>query len=176
MSEDAVRAYAAMKHFGASTVARWLAHDDAGRAALLAVAERLRLGENQLRDVLDAAEDVAARTGGGIATVLAAEELRAVLGADLGRNDAIKALKGALRRLRFPQLSAAQGRLKALVGGLGLPGGASVELPQDLEGDELRITLRARSAADLRSRAERLAAALRGAAVDEIFDVLGGEW
>jgi hypothetical protein len=176
MSEDAVRAYAAGKHFSAATVERWLAHDAAGRDALLSVAERLRLGENQFRDVLDAAEDVAARKGSGVASVLGGAEVNLALSADLGRNEAIKALKNTLRRLRFPQLSAAERRLEGLVAGLGLPAGAVVELPQNLEGEELCVTLRARSAAELRARAQGLAAALGRAEVDQIFAVLGGEW
>jgi hypothetical protein len=176
MSEDAVRAYASGKHFGAASVGRWLAHDEAGRLALLAVAERLRLGENQLRDILEAAEDVAARQGSGIAAVLTGNEVTAALSADVGRNEAIKAVKNALRRQRYPQLSAAEGRLKGLVGRLGLPAGATAELPQNLEGEDLTVTLRARSAAELRARAASLVAALNGSEVDEIFAILGGEW
>jgi hypothetical protein len=176
MSEDSVRAYAAGKHFGAATVERWLAHDGAGRDALLALAERLRLGENQFRDVLDTAEDVAARAGSSVAAVLGGADVSAALGADLGRNDAIKAVKQALRRLRFPQLSAAEERLQSLIGGLGLPAGATLEVPPNLEGRELRVTLRGRSAAELRTRAAGLAAALGRPEVDEIFAVLGGEW
>jgi hypothetical protein len=176
MSEDAVRAYAAGKHFGAATVERWLAHDAAGRAALLAVAERLRLGENQVRDVLEAAEDIAARRGAGIAAVLGGAEVRAVLDADLGRNEAVSALKNALRRLRYPQLSAAEARLATLIATLALPAGTKLDLPRNLEGEEVCVTLRARSAAELRARTQRLAAALERPEVEEIFAALGGDW
>ena len=176
MSESAVRDYAAGRHFSPATVERWLAYDEAGRDALLALAERLRVGENQFRDVLDMAEDVAARAGSSIAMVLGGPEVSAALSADLGRNEAIKALKSALRRLRFPQLSAAEGRLQSLIGRLGLPAGATLELPQNLEGQELRVSLRGRSAAELRARAEGLAAALGRSEIDEIFAVLEGEW
>ena len=81
-----------------------------------------------------------------------------------------------MRRLRYPQLSAAEGRLKGLVGRLGLPAGATAELPPNLEGDDLTITLRARSAAELRARAAGVVKALNGSEVDEIFAILGGEW
>jgi hypothetical protein len=176
MSDDAVRAYAAGKHFGAASLERWLAHDEAGRLALLAVAERLRLGENQLRDVLEAAEDVAARQGSSLAAVLTGKEVSTALGAEVGRNEAIKGVKNALRRLRYPQLSAAEGRLKGLIGKLGLPAGVSAEAPPNLEGENLTVTLRARSAAELRARAAGVVGALNGPEVDEIFAILGGEW
>ena len=69
-------------------------------------------GENQLRDVLDDLAAIGSRHGrAGSPRSCESDELRAVLGRRLGRNEAIKALKQSLRRLRYPQLSAAEQRL-----------------------------------------------------------------
>jgi len=173
-SDRAVRAYAAEKRFAAATLERWLAQPAETRADLLDIAERLHLGENQFRDVLDDLLAIAARRGSAIADVLRAEELRAVLARPLGRNEAVKAVKAVLRRLRYPQLTAAERRLAALAKSLRLPTGSAVELPDNLEGEHIAITIRARSAAELRAQARGVAASLEGSAIEEMFALLDG--
>ena len=49
-------------------------------------------------------------------------------------------------------------------------------LPEGLEGEEVVLSVRATSAAELRRRVAAAAAAVTGTAVDEIYRVLGGEW
>jgi hypothetical protein len=88
----------------------------------------------------------------------------------------VKALKRATRRLRYPQLSAIEQRLGELARGIRLPAGVRLELPENLEGEHLAVTLRARSAAELRRQAQGLAAALEGAPLEEMFALLEGEW
>jgi hypothetical protein len=176
MPEAEILAYARGKHFGQATIARWLGRDAAERAMLLALAERLRLGENQFRDVLDQLEDIAARRASGLVAVLGEPSLRQVLDGELGRNEAIKALKTALRRLRYPELGEAERRLAELVRGLALPAGVRVEFPENLEGEHLNVTLRARSAAELRAQARALSSASERPEIDEMFERLGGDW
>ena len=155
---------------------RWLAQPATDRDALLELARELLLGENQLRDVLDDLTAIAARRGSDAASVLRDATVRAVRARGLGRNEAIRALKQALRRLRYPQLSAAEQRLAERVKALRLPAGVQVELPENLEGERIGLILRARSAAELRAQADAVVAALRGATIEEMFAVLGGEW
>lgn len=174
MSESAVRTYAAEKRFAAALLSRWLAQPASDRDALLDLATRLRLGENQLRDILDDLVAIGARRNCAIAAVLSEATVRTVLARPLGRNEAIKALKQALRRLRFPQLSTAEQRLADLARALALPSGVRVELPDNLEGEQIGVMLRARSAAELRAQAAALAAALQGGTIDEMFAVLEG--
>jgi hypothetical protein len=176
MSESEVQAYATARHFGPATLTRWLAEAPADRDALLALAQRLRVGENQFRDLYDAVADLAARDGTGLASVIEGTALRAVLARPLGRNEALRALRQALRRLRYPQLTRVEDRLAGLVRGLRLPAGVRVEFPADLEGEDVAVTLRARSGKELRAQALALAAAAQDAAVDEMFALLAGEW
>ena len=176
MSESEIRRYAAARHFSAATLSRWLAEAVADRDALLELAQRLRLGENQFRDLYDDAADLAARDGVALAAVLDGAVGRAVPARPLGRNEALRALRQALRRLRYPQLTAVEGRLAVLARGLRLPAGLRVEFPAHLEGEEVTVVLRARSAAELRSQAAALAAAVQDAALDEMFALLAGEW
>lgn len=176
MSESAIRAYAAEKRVGAALLERWLSLAESDREAVLDLAGELRLGENQLRDVLDDLGAIAARQGSSAAAVLAGAELQAVRARRLGRNEAVRAVKLALRRLRYPQLSAAEQRLAEQVKALRLPAGVRVELPENLEGEHIAVVLRGRSAAELRAQADALSAVLRGAPLEEMFDLLGGRW
>jgi hypothetical protein len=176
MSESAVRAFAEARRFAAATRERWLALAPADRDALLEIAERLRLGENQFRDLLDDLTAIAARHGVALGAVARGQEMAAVLARPLGRNEAIKAVKQVLRGLRYPQLERAAERLAALGKQLQLPAGVCIELPEQLEGEHLAVTLRARSAAELRAQARAVTQALQGDALDEMFAVLEGRW
>jgi hypothetical protein len=174
MAEAEIRDYARDRRLRAATVERWLGHAPADRAAVLAVTRELRLGENQLCDVFDALEDIAVRRDCSIASILDGDVVKAALGRDLGRSDRIKMLKACLRRLRYPQLSAAEDRVAELTRELGLPGGTRLEVPEFLEGDAVTVTLRAKSAADLRAKASRLAEAVAQPQCEEIFAILEG--
>lgn len=176
MSEEAVRAYASAKRLHDGTLDRWLRCAPGDQRALLGVAERLRLGENQVRDLLDTFEAIAVRRGCSFTEVLDDESIRGVLAAGRGRNETLSGLKRALRRLRFPQLAATEARLQGLIKGVRLPSGVAMTLPENLEGEELVVSIRGRSAEELRRRIDEAARLLQGAAIDEMFRVLGGEW
>jgi len=176
MADDAIRAYAAARRFGAATLERWLGLTPAARAALLALAERCRLGENQFRDVLDDLVDIAVRRDADPSAVLEDPAIAALWRRGLGRNQAIKALKDVLRGLRHPQRTAIEARLAALARSLRLPAGAQLTWPPGLEGEQLTLTLRAGSVAELRAQAAAVAAVAGDAAVDEMFALLEGRW
>jgi hypothetical protein len=166
------RAFAAARRFSAATLDRWLRLGDDDQAALLRLAERLRLGENHFRDFLDWSEEIAVRDRCAIASVWAREPVASTLARDLGRNEMIVAVKSALRQLRFPQLAAAEARLADLVRQLKLPRGVRVHPPEHLDSDEVRIELSGRSAHALREQAAAVLRALSAPELDEIFRTL----
>lgn len=175
-TDAAVGAYAREKHFSAATLERWRQLPEADRGEWYRLARQLRLGENQFRDILDLVEGVAARRQCGRAEVLALDAVRDVLERGLGRNVAIKAVKAALRRLRYPQLSATEDRLGGLIKALRLPAGVRVEFAENIESSRVSVSMNAQSAGELRAHAAALAAAVERPEVEEIFRVLGGEW
>jgi hypothetical protein len=170
---DAIRTFARERHYSAPTVERWLALEAANGLALLELAQELRLGENQLRDLWEWAEEIAQRDHTSLAQVVALEAVAAPRRSrSLGRNDKLKLIKTALRRLRFPQLAATEERLATLVGELDLPGNIRVTFAEFLEGDEVRIEIVANSVASLEAAAERLRAAAAAPACATIFQIL----
>jgi len=176
MLESAIHRYGRTKHFSSATVDRWLAAAPADRDALLAVVEALRLGENQFRDVFDQAQEIASRRQCTVADVLTCDAIRAVLARGVGRNEAVRALKRSLRRLRYPQLAEAERRLGGATKALGLPPEVEVRFPENLEGEEVSVRLRARSAAQLREQVGKLSVAVQRAEIEEIFRILEGDW
>lgn len=176
MLETTIRQYARTKHFNPATLERWLSSAPADQEALFSVVEGLRLGENQFRDIFDQTQEIAARRQCSIVEVLGTDPVRAVLARGLGRNEALRALKQSLRRLRYPQLAAVEERLGGAAKALGLPRGVEVCFPENLEGEEVSLRLRAKSAAQLREQVGKLSAAVQRAEIDEIFRILEGDW
>jgi len=168
-----IQAYATARAYGAATTARWLRLAQPDAAALLQLASELRLGEHQLRDLWDWAEEIAAREGLSLSQVLAVEPIAAARARRLGRNDKLKAIKAALRRLRLPQLAALEDRLADLIRTLELPRHVRVNLPAHLEGDQVHIEITAADAAAWRAAAAALMAAADTPACRELFRLLG---
>ena len=176
MSEAAVRAYAQEKHFSAATLERWLDRPEAEREILLQMVQRLRLGENQFRDIIDQLEDVAARQRSTLVAVVGSAPIRETLERGLGRNETIRMLKHHLRRLRYPQLASAEQRLAELAKHLRFPTGVRIDFPEHLEGEYLTVTVRARSVAELQAQAASLTSAAHRTELEEMFSVLEGNW
>ena len=170
---SAIRAYTGARAYSATTTERWFRLDAADGSALLQLATELRLGENQLRDLWDWAEEIAERDGVTLRHVLAAKPIVAARTRKLGRNDKLKAIKAALRRLRFPQLADSEDRLAGLIRTMELPRTVRVALPEHLEGDQVRIEITATSTAAWRAAAAALLAAAESPACTELFALLG---
>jgi hypothetical protein len=170
---DRIRAYAGARAYSVATTERWLRLAPRDGDALLQLALELRLGENQLRDLWEWAEDIAGRDRLTLSDVLVAQPVAAARARALGRNDKLTAVKSALRRLRFPQLAAVEDRLGALIRSMQLPRHVRVALPAHLEGDQVRIEIAVTNADAWRTAAAALLAAADSPACSELFALLG---
>ncbi len=169
----AIRAWAERRYLPQTHLERWLALKESDAAALLEVAEALRLRTGQLANALDLLEEIALREGLTIGSILAGNDIsRIVKGAGSAPGRARSFLE-KLRAIRYPRLTSAVERIKAEVADLKLPGQGRVLLPKDLSSDELKIQLKVHSAAEL----EATMAALeeRKSKLMRIIELLGGE-
>lgn len=171
-TESAIRSFADQRRYRATTVDRWLALAVTDAAALLDVAEPLRLGENQLCDLWGWLDEIATRDATSLAAVLNSPALAKALQSKVGRNDKIKLLKTALRRLRYPQLVEVEDRLAALIRHLALPREVRVSVPDFLEGDTLRVEITVRDATALQAAAGALLRAAEQPSCAAIFRLL----
>jgi hypothetical protein len=164
--------YAQHKHLSAQTLARWQAWTEEDQAALLTLAEELQLGENHLRDFIDWLEETALRDGGTSRGVLSQPEIRHPLASKLSRNDKLKAVKDALRRVRYPRLSRLEEDLKVAVKALDLGGRVRISFPPSFEGDEVTMEIKARNAKELDESVVRLRQRLDDGRLQQIFNLL----
>ncbi len=172
--QKAVQDYTRERAFHPALVEHWLGLDEADARALYELATSLRLGQNQLRDLWEWAEEIAVREGTSIAGVLNRPEILQARSAATSRNTRLVAVKQVLRRWRFPALSAAEAHAKELVRCAGLPPTVRVTLPPCLEGDQISITCSGRSQAELLASLEAALQWARSAAGKEVFALLEG--
>lgn len=174
MSNIAVQlsTYAQQKRLSVQTLLRWQAWSESDQIALLSIVQELQLGENHLRDFLDWCEEIQLRDGGTIAAVLSCSELRQPLESKLGRNDKLKVVKEALRRIRYPRLSQLEEELKAAIRALDLGSRVQVSFPPSLEGDEFTFVFKARNVAELRESLARLQQRIDEGIMQRVFALL----
>jgi hypothetical protein len=144
-----IRQWADTRRLPHTHLARWLALDQQDSAALLALADHLRLRTGQLISALEMLEEIAVRDRATVAAVLARGEIRRILDGTGSAPGRARALLDQLRAIRFPRLKRTADRLAAEIAALGLPRGITVVLPHDLGSDELRIEISANGGAQL---------------------------
>lgn len=164
--------YAQQKRLNPQTLARWQAWTESDQAALFALVDELQLGENHLRDFLDWCEECVLRDGGTIAELLVRSEIRQPLTAKLGRNDKLKVVKEALRKIRYPRLSRLEEDLRVVVKALDLGGRVRISLPPSLEGDEITVEIKARNVKELEESLARLRQRLANGTFQQLFALL----
>lgn len=139
-----------------SCAARIASYNGEGQEALLEFLDPLRPGVNKLREILTNAEESAAREGVSIAQLLSRKEFDIVRDPHLPRPQKIEMARAALKKLRFPQVSATEGMLEELIKSLRLPPGIAFHFPPYLEGDTIRAELRFTSPEELQRLVEKL--------------------
>ena len=168
-----IRTLAAERRMPESHVARWLAMDLTSRGELLEIARALRLRTGQLLTALETLEEIAVREHATVAAVLDSPEIRRIANGPGSAPTRATAFLETLRTLRYPLLKKMQERLRTEVSALKLPRGISIDLPKDLGSDELTVSLRVRSAAELTHLLEALDQKRLG--LTRIIEMLGGK-
>jgi hypothetical protein len=172
VSAEQIPAYAQAKRLTPQTLARWQAWTEADQEALFALVYELQLGENHLKDFLDWCEECVLRDGGTIAALLARSEIHQPLTAKLSRNDKLKAVKEALRKVRYPRLSRLEEDLRGAVKALDLGGRVRILLPPSLEGDEVTVEIKARNVQELNDSLEQVRRRLAEGAIQRVFELM----
>jgi hypothetical protein len=168
-----IRELAAARRLPDSHLARWLKMEAASRAAILEIARTLRLRTGQLVSALDMLEEIAVREGASIAAILERREIRRIADGSGSAPSRASALLEALRALRFPRLKQMQEELRAQISALKLPRGIAIDLPKDLGSDELTVSLKVASDAELTRLLEALQHSRPG--LTRVIEMLGGK-
>jgi hypothetical protein len=168
-----IRELAAARRLPQSHVARWLRIDAPSRAALLEVARSLRLRTGQIVTAIEMLEEIAVREQLTVAAILERPELRRIANGSGSAPSRASAWLESIRVLRYPRLKQMQALLRSEVSALKLPRGISIDLPKDLGSDEVTVSMRVRSGAEL----AQLLGALDHSqpALRRIIEMLGGK-
>lgn len=135
----------------------------------------LKIGENQLRDLMDWSEEIALRDGIAIAAIFAGKVIDDIAtDPRLGRADKVKRIKESLRKLRFPRLAQTEDEIHDKIRALKLRPEIRVMVPPGLEGGRLQIEFSVTTQEDFKRLAEKLAEAAETSFTYEIFALLGG--
>ena len=131
----------------------------------------LRFGLNKQREVVELLEEIARRERRSLAEVLDEPDLAALLG-DANGDRALKGqrLRAALRRRRFPALTAAERRFEVLRRRLPLTPEAQLLAPAGFEGRHYQLTLSFSSRAELARHRATLDDLLAHESLDAILD------
>lgn len=169
---EQIATYATEKRLSASTLARWRAWAEEDQAVFLTLARALQLGENHMRDFLDWLEEIVARDGCTIREVLTRPEVARPLKIQGTRNDKLKAVKDALRKVRYPRLSRLEETVHAAVKALDLGSRVRVSFPPAFEGDEVTVEIRVRNVQELEDSVIRLHQRLEDGTLQQLFALL----
>ena len=142
---------------------------------LAKLAVDLKIGENQLRDLMDWSEEVALRDGIATAAIFTGKAIDDIAtDPRLGRADKVKRIKESLRRLRFPRLAQTEDEVHDKIRALKLQPEIRVNVPPGLEGGRLQIEFSVTNQQDFKRLTEKLVAAAEASCTGEIFTLLGG--
>ena len=134
----------------------------------------LKIGENQLRDLMDWSEEIALRDGVAMAAIFSGKAISAIAtDPRLGRADKVKRIKENLRRLRFPRLAQAEDEIHGKIRTLKLQPEIRMTVAPGLEGGRLQIEFTVTNQSDFKRLVEKLATAAESNSMYEIFSLLG---
>ena len=167
--------YARERGIRAQDVQRWLELGEPDQAAMLRLARNLRLGGNHFNDFLDWCVEISLRDGCSIASVIDGAELAPTLSdSRLGRNDRLKHAKEALRRLRYPRLTAIEDDVRARLRGMKLDPRIRITVAPGLEGG-LKVELQAGGVDALARLARQLESLAEDDTAREVFALMEGK-
>lgn len=143
--------------------------------ALGHLVETLLPSANTLRETLRLSREIALRDECAIADVLTRQELREVLEQEgASRKQKQHLLLVELKRLRYPEISRISLELEKGLRELIKETGLRLELPKDLEGDTLSLTISAKSPEDFLELSKKLEILGGHLETKRIFSLLRG--
>jgi len=131
---------------------------------------------NTLREVIALVDGIAAREGVSFTDILSNPELAEIYAEqDWSRKEKQRRVRLVLEHRRYPVLTKIQNELQSCVSQIRSELGIVIELPKDLEGDTLSLSISANSPEKFAVLGEKLKQASSHAALKRIFQLLHGE-
>ncbi|MCB0324744.1 MAG: hypothetical protein KDD69_14275 [Bdellovibrionales bacterium] len=168
--------YITEKHVGGALRARLETLEAAERECIERVVCGLNPSANTLRALMGLAEEIGARDGMSLVEVFSSPEVTAALVEQAPRKVRQKRVREVLHARRYPEIHAIKARLQQARQQVLVDCGLTLELPEDLEGDAIQVSLTVRSAEELARAAERMQQAANHPSTTTVFSILKGEY
>jgi hypothetical protein len=172
---EALSDYIAEKRVDEKFALRLIEAPEPEQQALLALIAATNPSANTLRQFVRLAEEISLRDRVPLSSVLAETEIRSILAEPTSRKERQKFVRLALERRRYPLMSGLYRRLESFQREVLEKWGLEVEFPQDLEGDEISLTVSFRSAEELAKYSASTGEFAQSSELDEMFKLLKGE-
>lgn len=146
------------------------------KQALSKILSELSPSANTLKIFLTLADEISARDKVTSESVLSEPHLIEILCAEkISKKEKQKKLRVALEERRFPIRKKIQNELEACKKEILKNTGLKVEIPEELEGDSVELTIKARSNEDVQKASQKLSALAEQESLKKIFQILRGE-
>ena len=133
--------------------------------------ERVPMGLNKQREIMQNVKEIAIREDMGVRHVLEDDQLQAILKDDvLDGNEKGRRIRFCLKRRRFPRIVAVEEAFNERVRHLGLGGDIHVAPPPGFEGSTITITIRSSDLTGLKRAHDKLSKALENPFVTHLFE------
>ena len=137
---------------------------------------QIKPSANGFRDLASLLREISLRDSTTITDIFIRADLNEILSNDkLSPNDKQKILKQTLKKIRYPELAKLEAALNKEVQSIRKNYAVSIELPDDLEGMNLKTRFNLRSKEDFSKASERLKEISEGPELMRIYSLLSGE-
>jgi ParB family chromosome partitioning protein len=171
---EKIQEYLVREKLSLSAARYFLYLDQESQRAILPLLEALRPGENRFKEIISFLHEVSLRDGVSVSSLLACDEIRKILDdQEAPRPQRIEQLRKAIKRMRFPRLTAMEERFADYKRSLALPPQLSFYPPSFFEGEEFRMELRFKDFSVFRKLVARLCEIADGEdkATDPLLDI-----
>jgi ParB-like chromosome segregation protein Spo0J len=141
--EQGLREYLAKKNLSLSTSVLFIQLNKGDQRTILPLLEALRPGENRIKEIISFLREISLRDGMPIPSLLARGDIEKLINdQETPRPQRIEQLRRVLKKMRFPRLTAMEGKFVDYKQSLSLPPQISFHPPPFFESEEFRMELR----------------------------------
>lgn len=173
---DTLEKYILDRRVDPSFAARLQGLEQDDQQSLLRVISLIKPSANSLRGIFRLLEEIAHRDAKSMSQILSEPSISELLSAENLNGKALQAkLIEMLEGIRYPERAIMNAKLKGKLKELVREFGVAVAVPDELEGDSIVLTIKARSCEEISQKAEKLLKMGEHPACKEVYSILLGE-
>ena len=173
---DTIEQYCSKHKIQGQLLAQLYSLDPSSKESLLGVLSSLRPSANTLRNILKLSGEIAKRDKKEFSDLFSKKEIQDILNSELGRKHKQEKITEELKLIRFPEMAKIKNEIASSINELRKEYGLRLNLPENLEGDKLRVQIEAKNADELLEKAKNLCSLSKDENLEKIFSTLKGDY